>query len=151
MIRVLKTLTTLLAVVGLFLVLGGGTASADPYWQPVTETSKFHCTSVAHPTHLVTVKSCVVVNGNATQAVAIVANYGTTAISLEAPHVALYVNGPISYDRNCLSSTLNGGFTRACFAPTQQRPCSAVVQAWANLLVQGYSFEIWSPARQMCT
>lgn len=111
MIRVLKNWMASFAVVGLFLVLGGGAANADPYWQPVTQTNKFHCTSVPHPTHNVIVKSCAVVNSTGTQAVAIVANNGTTAISLEAPHVALYVNGPISYDRNCLSSTLNGGFT----------------------------------------
>lgn len=145
-----KTLATVLTLAGSFLVLGG-TASADPYWQEVTQTNKFHCTSVSHPTHDVTVKSCVVVNGNATQAVAIVANHGSSAVSLAAPNVVLYVNGVLTYDRDCLSSTLNGGFTRACFAPTQQRPCDAVMRAWSNVHVQGYGFAIWSPARQMCT
>ncbi|MEU4445447.1 hypothetical protein AB0K14_26465 [Actinosynnema sp. NPDC050801] len=137
MIRSLKISAIASALIGSFLVLGGGTANADPYWQPVTQTSAFHCTSVPHPTHNVVVKSCVVVNNTATQAVAIVANYGTSAVSLAAPHVALYVNGPITYDRDCLSSTLSGGYTRACFAPTQTRPCSAVVDAWSNVLVQG--------------
>jgi hypothetical protein len=93
----------------------------------------------------------VVVNATATQAVAIVANRGSSAVSLAAPHVELYVNGTISYDRNCLSSTLSGGYTRACFAPTQVRPCSATMQAWANFVVQGYTIGVWSPARQMCT
>ncbi len=151
MIRVLKTLAIVLALVGSLLVSSGGAASADPYWQPVVATPSFHCTDIAHPSLYVIVSSCVVVNGTATQAVAIVGNYSSTAISLSAPHVALYVNGPITYDRNCLASTLSAGYTRACFAPTQVRPCSAVMTAWTNVIAAGHSFAIWSPDRKMCT
>lgn len=150
--RVLKTLVTLLALTGTLLVLGGGAASADPNWQPVTKTSKFHCSpEYLHPDYNVTVQTCVVVNGNSTQAVAIVANRDFTAVSLAAPDVALYVNGPISYDRHCDPSVLNGGYNRACFGPTQTRPCSATVQALTYVSVAGWSITTVSPAWKMCT
>jgi hypothetical protein len=152
MIRVLKTLVALSALIGSMMVFTGGAASADPYWQTFTVTSAFHCSSqYSHPTVAgVTVQTCVVVNGTATQSVGIVRNAGSTAVSLAAPHVRLYVNGTLSYDRYCLSSTLSAGYARACFAPTQVRPCSAVMTAEVNFVVQGYS--IWPAAsRQMCT
>ncbi|GGS21160.1 hypothetical protein [Actinokineospora fastidiosa] len=152
MARVLKALLALSTLVGSFMLLTSGPASADPYWEPVSKTSKFHCSGQRlHPTHDVTVQTCVVVNSTATQAVAIVANFGGSAVSIEAPNVALYVNGPISYDRNCLASTLSAGETRACFGPTQQRPCSATVTAWAQYIIQGWVTDLWSPSRQMCT
>jgi len=151
MVRALKALLSLSVLIVPFILLGG-TANADPYWQAVTKTNKFHCSAqVPHPSYNVTVQTCVVVNSTATQAVVIVANHGTAAVSLEAPHVELYVNGTITYDRNCLASTLSGGYTRACFAPTQVRPCSAVMHAWGNFIVQGYAVWVRSPGRQMCT
>lgn len=150
--RVLKTLVTLLALTGSLMAISGGAASADPNWQPVTKTSKFHCGPEVQYSDLpVTVQTCVVVNGMSTQAVAIVANHSFAALSLAAPDVALYVNGPITYDRSCLDSTLNNGYTRACFGPTQTRPCSATVTAWSQVRVQQHYYTSWSPTRKMCS
>ncbi len=44
MIRVLKASIAVDTFIGSFLTVGAGAASADPYWQPVTQTSSFHCT-----------------------------------------------------------------------------------------------------------
>ncbi|WP_367130114.1 hypothetical protein [Saccharothrix sp. HUAS TT1] len=148
----MKVISAIAALIGPLLLLGGGAANADPYWEPVSKNSSFRCSYVVpHSFYDVTFQTCVVVNGNSTQAVAIVANHSPTTLSLEAPNVALYVNGPISYDRNCLTSVLTGGYTRACFGPTQTRPCSATVRAWSQVVVQGYVMSAWSPDRQMCT
>jgi len=133
------------------LAVGAGTASADPYWQPVTITGKFHCSAAWHPTYTVSMQACVVVNGTATQAVGIVTNHSGPAVSIAAPHLELYVNGSLTYDRYCLSSTLNAPYTRACFGPTQQRPCSAVMYSWVYFNIAGYGQWIQSPRRQMCT
>ncbi|WP_447001779.1 hypothetical protein ACRAKI_18635 [Saccharothrix isguenensis] len=152
MIRTLKTLLALSALIGPFMLLGGGAANADPYWAPVTRTSAFKCSlPVPHPFFNVTFESCVVVNSTATQAVAIISDHGTSAVPVEAPHVELHVNGSLSYDRSCLPSTLSGGYTRACFGPTQTRPCGTTVQAWATVGVQGWFTGTWSQSRPMCT
>ncbi len=49
-------------------------ASADPYWQTYTMTSHWSCTHHDWPWPGVSSATCVIVNGNATQAAVIVSN-----------------------------------------------------------------------------
>jgi hypothetical protein len=151
MLRALRRSVVLAGLAITMLVGGSLTASADPYWQEVSITTKFHCSpAAAHPISGLSVRTCVVVNANATQSVAIVSNMSTFAVSIEAPNVELWVNGSLSYDRNCLKSTLNPGFVRACFGPTQQRPCGTWVRAEATYIIAGFATAVSSPVRQIC-
>jgi hypothetical protein len=129
-------------------------ASADPNWQSVTLTPRFHCTVVDWAAIFpgVFTGTCIVVNGNATQSVAIVENRSGGPISIEAPSVRLWRSGVLHYDRHCLPSTLNHNFVRACFAPTIQRPCETFVQAQSTIVINGVADpRRFSPTWEMCT
>ena len=98
-------------------------------------------------------KTCIVVNGNYTQAVVIVENYAGYAITIEAPQVQLYqAPGKLIYNRFCHESTLNSGRTTACFGPTTWRACGTRVQAQAVVTygrAEALQANSWST--EMCT
>lgn len=145
--------TVVLAAATIVALLGvSPTATADPYWQPVTLTGDFHCSAnVPHSYFHAYMRTCVVVNGTATQAVAVVVNHGSSTIAIKAPAVQLWVNGALSYDRDCLSSALSPYTTTACFGPTQQRPCGTTVHADVTVTLGLTDLRASSPSRQMCT
>lgn len=112
------------------LVLIGAWASpafAYPYWQNYSVTGKWHC--VDHGDLHMDIYSCVVVNGNATQAVAIVGNFSGHVGSIYAPRIRLWKAGGLQYTVECYESTLNYPLSRACFGPTRTYPCGTNVQA----------------------
>lgn len=126
-------------------------ASADPYWQTFTKTSKWHCTYLPwHPPGLAT-ETCIVVNGEYTQSVAIARNNTAFSYTIKAPNVRLYRSGALMYDRNCLRSTLSPGYSRACFAPTQKHACGNAVQAQTRISINGTEDWRFSPTRSMCS
>jgi hypothetical protein len=126
-------------------------ASADPFWQNFTKTPAWHCTIVQWTPPGLSTETCIIVNSQATQSVVIVRNFSGFAYTIEAPHVRLWRDGGLIYDRNCLQSTLNSGFARACFAPTVHYSCESHVQAQSALVIGGTLDWRRSPTRKMCT
>ncbi|MER7884149.1 hypothetical protein ABTY35_15165 [Streptomyces fimicarius] len=97
-------------------------AAAFPYWQQVSTNSNWSCSDYqAHRLSFnIKFKTCVVRNANNdAQAVLVVQNSGTKAAVIRG-EIATWVNGN-SYRASisCYESTLNPGFTRGCFGPTE--------------------------------
>ena len=108
-----------------FLLTYSLPASAAPYWQTYQTNSHWHC----GPTHSagglpgVVYQTCmpVSVNGDAAQSVVIVTNNGGSPITISA---TVYLEGvSSSAQASCYQSTLNTGFSRACFGPTVNVSC----------------------------
>ena len=152
-----RTLSILATVITL-LAMTATPAHADPYWQAHGDSSSWNCglpkfSSVYGGGYYVRHKTCIVVNGNYTQAVVIVENYAGYAITIEAPQVQLYqAPGKLIYNRFCHESTLNSGRTTACFGPTTRRACGTRVQAQAVVTYgRAEALQANSLTTEMCT
>ncbi|GGS22804.1 hypothetical protein [Actinokineospora fastidiosa] len=128
-------------------------AAADPYWQELYSDNKFHCASQSwlNDGYNARGEACVVVNGNSVQAVAHAFNNEPVAHVIEAPHVMLYKDGSLIYDRFCYESALGIYDSASCFAPTLNYPCGTYVQARVTMRHGGFSRTWWSPTRQVCS
>jgi len=152
-----RTLSILATVITL-LAMTATPAHADPYWQTPGDSTYWNCglpefSSVYGGGYYVRHKTCIVVNGNYTQAVVIVENYAGYAITIEAPQVQLYqAPGKLIYNRFCHESTLNSGRTTACFGPTTRRACGTRVQAQAVVTYgRAEALQANSLTTEMCT
>ncbi|MFF7071205.1 hypothetical protein OIE43_16020 [Streptomyces pseudovenezuelae] len=99
------------------LVFGAVPADAAPYWQAVnTGSSDWFCTAYKHHSvsDHVNWKVCEVTNAdNHAQVVVIVQNAASTAITIGGSVRSSYGSAG-----ECFTSTLNPGFTRACYGRT---------------------------------
>lgn len=133
------------------VILGTATsASASPYWQTFTPTSKYHCDPIVPWGSGVYTQTCIVINGNATQSVVLVRNSSGSPITIEAPIVRLWHAGTVEYNVSCLSSTLNSGFSRACFGPTVTFPCGHAVQAFSRMKINSVTDDRMTDTELMC-
>ncbi|MFJ6560877.1 hypothetical protein ACIQMV_13515 [Streptomyces sp. NPDC091412] len=114
-------------------------ASAFPYWQEVSTSSTWSCsTPKAHRLSLnINFKTCIVRNAkNDAQAVLVVQNSGTKAAVIRGVVHHYNTGGTYAgnWDFSCLESTLNPGFTRGCFGTTYSgtRDISATSELWMN-------------------
>ncbi|MET7471775.1 hypothetical protein ACFYON_01645 [Micromonospora sp. NPDC005686] len=132
-------------------------AQAAPGWQSYTYSSKWHCSQASSDTSIAAVSVCVVVNGQATQAVVTVTNKRSSTIQIQAPTLTLYSVGQPLSTVSCNFSYLSANQTTACFGPTFQRTCSQNAQTWAKVnysLPDAAIWKVatgWSPTWNMCT
>ncbi|MFE0531693.1 hypothetical protein ACFW0V_29235 [Micromonospora parva] len=145
-------MATLLAIVGM-----PQAASASPGWQQYTATSKWHCGDYYVVDQIAVFQACVVVNGNATQAVITVRNNTSTTIQIGLPSFNLYGAGSSVYMEHCNDSWLSPGANAACFGATVSRACGTYVQARGTVYARypegrwGYISNAWSVSTKMCT
>jgi len=95
-------------------------------------------------------ESCIVVNGNYTQAVLIVDNQ-TGAPQTIGATVNLWQAGNLRSTVYCYSSTLNTGLTRACFGPTFKAACGVAVQGDNTLYLDWNTVRALSRTELMCS
>ncbi|KAB1908529.1 hypothetical protein ACFWRG_07430 [Micromonospora tulbaghiae] len=153
----LSRLIVALASMTAAILVFPASAQAAPGWQSYTYTSKWHCSQASSDTSIAAVSVCVVVNGQATQAVVTVTNKRSSTIQIQAPTLTLYSVGQPLSTVSCNFSYLTANQTTACFGPTFQRTCSQNAQTWAKVnysLPDAATWKVasgWSPTWNMCT
>ena len=149
--RLLRRIGVVLVVMVTAMSVGAQPARAYPYWQPFFYDLSFHCTDEYYA-DLVHVHVCIVVNGQATQAVAAIGYSASSgSIQIAANPVQLYHAGNLIYNRTCNGSNLNHGPVVGCYATTIQRPCGTYVQAWGKVFKGDIWVTVRSPSWQLCT
>jgi len=144
--HVRKVLGTATAAVGA-LAFAASPASAAPYWQVVSTDSNWSCSTYQphQVSNNVNFKTCIVRNANNdAQAVLVVQNKATVAITIRGE--LTYTHDGFSNYITCKLSTLNPGFTRGCFAPTETDPgqMRADTVLWVNGSENGnYDKDSW--------
>jgi hypothetical protein len=140
-------------------------ASAGPFWEPYTKTSKWHCTTANRVPSGVTTETCIIVNGTSTQAAVIVTNNSAWNVEIctAAPSgfcdpegLRLWRDRALVYNQHCRLSLLHAGYSRVCFGSTLTVPCTSFVQAQSIVKIRivggGATLDTrFSPTRQMCT
>lgn len=130
-------------VLGLVL-LTGQPALAVPFWQPFTETSAWDCKRISSESSIANVQICVVVNGQAAQAVATVRNDTSSGIEIVATLTSRDDSGPVS--QGCFESALGARLKTACFGTTINGDCGEGVLGAVTVGVRRAGVVRWSDA-----